>query len=149
MCVRLSVRAPRMSQTYLGFKRRRRTPKMDGLVGASPPPMPTHPLWKFQSTTFLISAGPGADPSAYLRSIHTWIANMSKSCQVLRLKPGSSLKMSVTPRAGGPFLLKIKLYGLDCARPTWAVEFHRRRGCAVAFYHLFNAFLRRSLRSRR
>ena len=135
-------------QASLSFKRRRFLPNMDGPVGPSPPLVPTHPLWRFQSTTFLVNAGLEADPSAYLRSIQTCIEQLSKRCNVVRFKPGCSLKMSVTPRAGGEFLVKVKLYAMDCARGTWAVELHKRRGCSVAFYHLFNAFLRRSLKSR-
>ena len=137
-----------VSQTSLSSKRRRFLPNMDGPVGPSPPLVPTHPLWRFQSTTFLANAGPGTDPGAYLRSIQTCIERLSKSCEVVRLKSGSSLKLFVTPRAGGQFLLKIKLYTVGGARATWAVEFHKRRGCSVAFHYLFNAFLRRSLRSR-
>ena len=120
---------------------------MEGLVGRSPPPVPKHPLWRFQSTTFLVNAASGMDPGTYLRSTQTCIERLSRRCKVVRLKPSSSLKVHVTPRAGGPFLLKIKLYTIDCARPTWAVEFHKRRGCAIAFYHIFNAFLRSSLKS--
>ena len=128
-------------------KRRRFLPNMDDRVGASTPQVPTHPLWRFQSTTFLVSVGPDLDPGTFLRSTQACIEQLSKRCEVVRFKRRSSLKIHVTPRAGGQFLLKIKLYVTDSARGTWAVEFHKRRGCSVAFHHLFNALLRRYLRS--
>ena len=98
------------------------------LASSCPPPVPAHPLWKFEPTSFLIRTSPGADPNAYLRSIQTCIERLSKSCEVIRLKSGSSLKVFVTPRAGGQFLLKIKLYTVGGARATWAVEFQKRSG---------------------
>ena len=145
---RLLFRTPRVCLRHLrASKRRRSLPNMDVRVGASPPQVPTHPLWRFQSTTFLVSVSTDLGPGTFLRSTQTCIEQLSKRCEVVRFKRRSSLKMHVTPLAGGQFLLKIKLYVTDSARGTWAVEFHKRRGCSVAFHHLFNALLRRYLRS--
>lgn len=120
---------------------------MADLAARCPPPAPTHPLWQFQPTSFRIDAGRFADPRAYLEWTRHCLERLSKSCKIIQFKP-SSLKLALRPRAGGPFLLKIKLYTVDAERASWVVEFHKRRGCSVAFHHLFNAFLRRSIRSR-
>ena len=114
----------------------------------SPPPVPTHPLWKFEPTTISISAGHGADPRAYFNAVRECLEQCSNSCRVVRFKPQSSLTVSITLRRGGHFLLKVKLYTVDCDRNVWACEWQRRRGCAVAFHDSFNSFLRKSAKLR-
>ena len=122
---------------------------MPDIASPSPPAMPSHPLWRLETTSYLIN-GTGSDPDAYLRGILTCLEQFSKnSCVVVRHKPHSSLKIVVAPRCGGQFLLKIKLYTVDCERGRWACEWQRRRGCAIAFHHTFNAFLRKSIRKPR
>ena len=115
-------------------------------IAVPPPPLVREQfLWRLETTSYLVN-GRGSHPNAYLEWIRTCLDLFSKnSCVVVRHKSRSSLKVTVTPKCGGHFLLKIKLYTVDVERGVWACEWQRRRGCAVAFHQVFNAFLRRSI----